>query len=215
MNKFLNNTRSTENEIPVSRKIRNTILILCLGIVLGTFSKFLDNTASNALPFIFEYLDVRNFLGRFAVWLLIALCIAIYSRSSLRASLNVFVFFVGMVSSYYIYSNYVAGFLPKSYAMIWVGFTAISPFLAFICWYAKGESKISFMLSVIIIAILFNFTFIYGWIYFDIYSILEVIVFCCGLVALKRNTIKETAYIILSAVVIAVILNLLVPFHFS
>ena len=79
MNKFLNNTRSTKNEIPVSRKIRNTILILCLGIVLGTFSKFLDNTASNALPFIFEYLDVRNFLGRFAVWLLIALCIAIYS----------------------------------------------------------------------------------------------------------------------------------------
>lgn len=119
-----------------------------------------------------------------------------------------------MVSSYYIYSNYVAGFLPKSYAMIWVGFTAISPFLAFICWYAKGESKISFMLSVIIIAILFNFTFIYGWIYFDIYSILEVIVFCCGLVTLKRNTIKETAYMILSAVVIAVILNLLVPFHF-
>ena len=56
------------------------------------FFKFLDNTASNALPFIFEYLDVRNFLGRFAVWLLIALCIAIYSRSSLRASLNVFVF---------------------------------------------------------------------------------------------------------------------------
>uniref|UniRef100_UPI0040276726 hypothetical protein n=1 Tax=Gemmiger formicilis TaxID=745368 RepID=UPI0040276726 len=49
MNKFLNNTRSTENEIPVSRKIRNTILILCLGIVLGTFSKFLDNTASNAI----------------------------------------------------------------------------------------------------------------------------------------------------------------------
>lgn len=145
----------------------------------------------------------------------VALCIAIYSRSSLRASLNVFVFFVGMVSSYYIYSNYVAGSLPKSYAMIWVGFTAISPFLAFICWYAKGESKISFMLSVIIIAILFNFTFIYGWIYFDIYSILEVIVFCCGLVALKRNTIKETAYMILSAVVIAVILNLLVPFHFS
>ncbi len=30
MNKFLNNTRSTENEIPVSRKIRNTIIILCL-----------------------------------------------------------------------------------------------------------------------------------------------------------------------------------------
>lgn len=215
MEEFLNNIRNTGNEIPVSRKIINTVLILCLGIVLGTFSKFLDNTASNALPFIFEYLDIKNFLGRFAIWLLIALCIAIYSRSSLRASLNVFVFFVGMVSSYYIYSNYVAGFFPKSYAMIWVGFTAISPLLAFICWYAKGKSKISFMLSTIIIAILFNFTFVYGWVYFDAYSILEVIVFGCGLVALKRNTIKETACMILSAVVIAVVLHLLVPFHFG
>ena len=180
MNKFLNKIRSIENEIPITRKIINTILILCFGIVLGTFAKFLDTTASNTLPFIFEYLDISNFLGRFAIWLLIALYIAIYSHSSIRASLNVLVFFIGMVSSYYLYSYFVAGFFPKNYAMIWLGFTAISPLLAFVCWYAKGKSKISFILSVIIIAILFNFTFIYGWIYFDVYSILEVIVFGCA-----------------------------------
>ena len=215
MNKFLNKIRSIENEIPITRKIINTILILCFGIVLGTFAKFLDTTASNTLSFIFEYLDISNFLGRFAIWLLIALYIAIYSHSSIRASLNVLVFFIGMVSSYYLYSYFVAGFFPKNYAMIWLGFTAISPLLAFVCWYAKGKSKISFILSVIIIAILFNFTFIYGWIYFDVYSILEVIVFGCALIALKRNTLRETTYMILSAVVIAVILNMLVPFHFG
>lgn len=215
MNKFLNKIRSIENEIPITRKIINTILILCFGIVLGTFAKFLDTTASNTLPFIFEYLDISNFLGRFAIWLLIALYIAIYSHSSIRASLNVLVFFIGMVSSYYLYSYFVAGFFPKNYAMIWLGFTAISPLLAFVCWYAKGKSKISFILSVIIIAILFNFTFIYGWIYFDVYSILEVIVFGCALITLKRNTFRETTYMILSAVVIAVILNMLVPFHFG
>lgn len=215
MNKFLNKIRSIENEIPITRKIINTILILCFGIVLGTFAKFLDTTASNTLPFIFEYLDISNFLGRFAIWLLIALYIAIYSHSSIRASLNVLVFFIGMVSSYYLYSYFVAGFFPKNYAMIWLGFTAISLLLAFVCWYAKGKSKISFILSVIIIAILFNFTFIYGWIYFDVYSILEVIVFGCALIALKRNTFRETTYMILSAVVIAVILNMLVPFHFG
>lgn len=215
MNKFLNKIRSIENEIPITRKIINTILILCFGIVLGTFAKFLDTTASNTLSFIFEYLDISNFLGRFAIWLLIALYIAIYSHSSIRASLNVLVFFIGMVSSYYLYSYFVAGFFPKNYAMIWLGFTAISPLLAFVCWYAKGKSKISFILSVIIIAILFNFTFIYGWIYFDVYSILEVIVFGCALIALKRNTFRETTYMILSAFVIAVILNMLVPFHFG
>lgn len=148
MNKFLNKIRSIENEIPITRKIINTILILCFGIVLGTFAKFLDTTASNTLPFIFEYLDISNFLGRFAIWLLIALYIAIYSHSSIRASLNVLVFFIGMVSSYYLYSYFVAGFFPKNYAMIWLGFTAISPLLAFVCWYAKGKSKISFILSV-------------------------------------------------------------------
>lgn len=154
MNKFLNKIRSIENEIPITRKIINTILILCFGIVLGTFAKFLDTTESNTLPFIFEYLDISNFWGRFAIWLLIALYIAIYSHSSIRASLNVLVFFIGMVSSYYLYSYFVAGFFPKNYAMIWLGFTAISPLLAFVCWYSKGKRKISFILSVIIIAIL-------------------------------------------------------------
>lgn len=113
MNKFLNKIRSIENEIPITRKIINTILILCFGIVLGTFAKFLDTTASNTLSFIFEYLDISNFWGRFAIWLLIALYIAIYSHSSIRASLNVLVFFIGMVSSYYLYSYFVAGFFQK------------------------------------------------------------------------------------------------------
>ena len=37
-------------------------------------------------------LDVHNFLGRFAIWVLIALCISIYSNSATRASVNVFAF---------------------------------------------------------------------------------------------------------------------------
>ena len=126
MRTFLNNIRYKEKSISYSKQIRNTIAILFLGIVLGIFSKFLDNTASNDLPFIVELLDITNFLGRFAIWVLIGLCISIYSNSSIRASINVFVFFSGMVTSYYLYSKFVAGFFPRSYAMIWVGFTAIS-----------------------------------------------------------------------------------------
>lgn len=156
------------------------------------------------------------FLDRFAVWLLIALCIAIYSRSSLRCVVKcICIFCWNGFQLLYIFQLCRRLSSEKLCNDLGWLYSYFSISLAFICWYAKGESKISFMLSVIIIAILFNFTFIYGWIYFDIYSILEVIVFCCGLVALKRNTIKETAYMILSAVVIAVILNLLVPFHFS
>ena len=191
------------------------MLILLLGIALGTFSKFLDCTPVNELPFIFEYLDITNFLGRFAIWVTIALCVSIYSNSSLRAAINVFVFFAGMVTSYYLYSKYVAGFFPRSYAMIWIAFTMISPILAFICWYAKGKSNLALILSAMILAILFNMTFVYGILYFDIRSILELMTFVCAIVVLKRNTIKDTMLMFVLSCGIAFILNFVIPFSFG
>lgn len=193
----------------------NTVAILSLGIALGVFAKFLDNTAGNSLPFLFEYLDIRNFLGRFAIWVLIAVCISIYSSSSIRAAINVFVFFAGMVTSYYLYSKFAAGFFSGSYAMIWAGFTVVSPLLAFICWYAKGKSKTSFAISAMILAVLFNMAFVYGRWYFEARSILELITFICGLAVLRRSNMKESAIMTVIGVGIAMILNLLIPFRFG
>ena len=51
MKKFLNNIRSAENPIPLNKQIINTICILFIGIILGTFSKFLDTMPTNELPF--------------------------------------------------------------------------------------------------------------------------------------------------------------------
>ena len=212
---FLNRIRCANKQMPMSKKILHSIAVLFFGIVLGTVSKFLDTTPSNELPFIIERLDVRNFLGRFAIWILIAVCISIYSNSSIRAAVNVFTFFLGMVTSYYLYSTFIAGFFPRSYAMIWFGLTAISPLLAFACWYAKGKSKSSLAISSLIIAVLFNMTFSYGWIYFDIYSSLELIVFICGLVILRRSTIKETIVTTAIGVIAAMILNMILPFYWG
>ena len=218
MKKFLNDIRRVENPISGNRKIINTIAILFLGIALGTFSKFLDFRQAelpSVLMAIDGALDVHNFLGRFAIWVLIALCISIYSNSAIRASVNVFVFFAGMVVSYYLYSNYVAGFFPRSYAMIWVGFTMISPFLAFVCWYAKGKSRPAFMLSVLILAVLFNMTFVYGWGYFEARSVLELIVFIIGLTVLRRDTLKSSVLMGTISIVLAVLLDMVIPFHFG
>ena len=212
MKKFLNDIRYTENRVPLNKQIINSVF---LGIALGFFSKFLDCTPSNKLPYIFSYLDVSNFLGRFAIWVTIALCVSIYSNSSLRAAINVFVFFAGMVTSYYSYSKYVAGFFPRSYAMIWIAFTMISPILAFICWYAKGKSNLALILSAMILAILFNMTFVYGILYFDMRSILELMTFVCAIVVLKRNTIKDTMLMFVLSCGIAFILNFVIPFSFG
>ena len=218
MIKFLNDIRNAEDPISNNTKIINTIAILFLGIVLGTFSKYLDFRQAelpSVLMAINEALDIGNFLGRFAIWVLIALCISIYSNSAIRASINVFVFFVGMVGSYYLYSNYIAGFFPRSYAMIWFGFTVISPLLAFVCWYAKGKSKQAIILSVLILAVLFNMCFIYGCWYFSPWSVLEVIVFIIGFIVLRRDTLRSTALMGTISIVLAFLFNIVIPFHFG
>ena len=218
MNLFLNDIRCAENPISGNRKIINTIAAFFLGIALGIFSKFLDFRQAQlpgVLMAIDGALDIHNFLGRFAIWALIALCISVYSNSAIRASVNVFVFFLGMVTSYYLYSNYVAGFFPRSYAMIWFGFTMISPFLAFICWYAKGKSKSAWMLSALILAVLFNMTFVYGWGYFEARSILELAVFMIGVAVLRRDTLKGSVLMGSVSIILACLLNTVVPFHFG
>ena len=218
MNLFLNDIRCAENPISGNRKIINTIAAFFLGIALGIFSKFLDFRQAQlpgVLMAIDGALDIHNFLGRFAIWALIALCISVYSNSAIRASVNVFVFFLGMVTSYYLYSNYVAGFFPRSYAMIWFGFTMISPFLAFICWYAKGKSKLAWMLSALILAVLFNMTFVYGWGYFEARSILELAVFMIGVAVLRRDTLKDSVLMGSVSIILACLLNTVVPFHFG
>ena len=218
MNLFLNDIRCAENPISGNRKIINTIAAFFLGIALGIFSKFLDFRQAQlpgVLMAIDGALDIHNFLGRFAIWALIALCISVYSNSAIRASVNVFVFFLGMVTSYYLYSNYVAGFFPRSYAMIWFGFTMISPFLAFICWYAKGKSKLAWMLSALILAVLFNMTCVYGWGYFEARSILELAVFMIGVAVLRRDTLKGSVLMGSVSIILACLLNTVVPFHFG
>ena len=218
MNLFLNDIRCAENPISGNRKIINTIAAFFLGIALGIFSKFLDFRQAQlpgVLMAIDGALDIHNFLGRFAIWALIALCISVYSNSAIRASVNVFVFFLGMVTSYYLYSNYVAGFFPRSYAMIWVGFTMISPFLAFVCWYAKGKSRPAFVLSVLILAVLSNMTFVYGWGYFKARSVLELIVFIIGLTVLRRDTLKSSVLMGTISIVFAFLLDMVIPFHFG
>ena len=199
----------------IGKQILFTIGIMLLGVALGTFSKYLDYHQAQ-LPYLLgvidRRLDVHNFLGGFAPWIFIAVCISIYSSTPVRAAINVFTFFVGMIACYYLYSNYVAGFFPRSYAMIWVGFTIASPFLAFICWHAKGEGMLAVVISAGIISVFFNLAFAYGLAYFDIRSVLQVMTLVLGVIVLHKSR-KKTLIMIGMAVVIAVLSEIILPFR--
>lgn len=194
-----------------SNNVLNTILVFILGITLGVFSKWIDSIyLSDLIPWhrIIEFIDLGNILSELPIWILIAVCISIFSKSPKRASLNVFLFFIGMNISYHLYSIYVCGFNPKSYMMIWYMITFISPLLASLCWYAKQDSKIATILRILILACMMIVTFYVGYFYISFGRIVNILFLAIMILILWKNP-KETLLNILCAVVLRTIIGLM------
>ena len=174
-------------KISLSKKFLYSTLLLIAGVILGVISKVLDTTPSNYLPYFLQVLDLGNFFSSMGIWLFLAVVISVYSKTPIRSAINVFLFFVGMVSSYYLYTVLVAGFYPKSYMMIWIFMTCISPFLAFVCWYAKGKGIIAIAISSIILMFISRQAFSFGFWYFDIRYSLEFILWIAAIFVLYQS----------------------------
>ena len=193
---FLNDIRNAENPISNNRKLINTIAILFLGIALGTFSKYLDfrqTELPGVLMAINGVLDIGNFLGRFAIWILIALCISIYSNSAIRASINVFVcHFVGMVARLLIciQTIFAGCFRQEVMRCIWLWIYSCFSIIGFcllVC--NRGKANWHLYISALILAVLYAIcALIYGLLVFIMQiSVLEVIVFIIGLIVIERQ----------------------------
>lgn len=212
MKTILNEIRTPNNDINMKSKIINTTLIFLSGIILGIFSKWLDNLSiNNAIWWqnIIDILDLRNVFSLFGVWIFIAVSISIFSKTPLRASLNVFLFFVGMTVSYHLYTIYFSGFNPQKYMMIWYNITLISPILAYICWYAKGKGKISLLISTMIILVMLFSSFSIGIWYLDINGVIDLLFFIGTLLVLYNNP-KKTIYSLIIALILAFIIRSIV-----
>ena len=196
MKAYLNEIRRPES-ISLSRKFLYSFIILVVGIILGVISKALDETTSNLLPYFLEVLDLRNFFSRMGVWIFLSLLISVYSKSPVRAAINVFLFLLGMVGSYYLYTVTIAGFFPKSYMMIWVGMTFLSPFMAIICWYAKGKGPVATCISSVIFMFMTRQAFIFGFWYFDIRYILEFLLWVATIFVLYQSPKQALTMIII------------------
>ena len=212
----LDNIRKKDKSDKVLILIAVSLLICLFGFGMGVFAKFLDYRQAflpGILGYIDSALDLHNFLGAFAPWLFLALCIAVYSKTPLRAGINVFLFFAGMVSGYYLYCNFVAGFFPESYAMIWVFLTVVSPFFAYICWYMPGNGWLSVILSGAALSFFINSAFAYGMFYISVRSPLYLVPLAAAAFVLRRHNIKEEAAVIVTAMAVAVLFSLFSPIH--
>ena len=208
---FFDKIRKPRKNIPLNRQLVITLGIILLGFLLGVFQKWIDGTGPSILPMILQQIDIGNYFGRLAIWILLATIISVYSESPIRASINTFFFFISLLAGYYLYCNYILGFLPRTYMMMWIVIAFASIFMAYICWYAKGEGFIAIFISSMIIGVLlaqaFNLNITQG---FYMYHFLEVITWIIGVILLRRKP-KEYAIEIGLSLVIALVYQLTMP----
>ena len=208
---YFEQIRKPSKKLSYKSQIVITLGVILLGFLLGTLQKWIDGTGGSNLPLILQQLDIGNYFGRLAIWILLGSIISVYSESPVRAGINTFVFFISMLAGYYCYCNFVLGFLPSAYVMMWLLVAFASFFMAYFCWYAKGEGIIAILISSVIIGVLLaqaiNLSITQG-VY--VYHSLEVVTWLIGVILLRR-TLKEYAIEIGLSVVIAFVYQLVMP----
>ena len=68
----LNQIRMPNKSLQMKYRIRNTLLIFLLGVILGIFSKWLDNLSINDAiwwQYIIGIMDLRNVFSLFGIWI--------------------------------------------------------------------------------------------------------------------------------------------------
>ncbi len=202
---------------PAKRSSRGSVrtgyvLYPLLGAVLGIISKWLDTIPSSAEdPWwlrAVSTMDLRNVLSSMPVWLMLALAISVFSPDALRAAVNTFLFFAGMCAAYHICTLLFAGFDNTAYMMTWYRLTLISPFLAAVCWYAKGSKAVSLIIGSAILGVIAYLCFSEGWLYFYFTGVANAVIFVLS-AAVLYDSPKQIAVITVTGLLLPVIADLI------
>jgi len=210
MKSHLKKIRVSDRSVSMSTQILVSIGIIIGRFMLGLLQKWIDGSSNDILPVILQQLDIRNYFGRLAIWILLATIISVYAKTPFRASINTFLFFISMLAGYYLYCNYVLGFLPRTYMMIWMLISFASFFMAYICWYAKGEGIISIIISSVIIGVLFSQAFLITQ-GFYVTHLMEVVTWGIGIIILYRKP-KQLAIELALSIVVAFVYQSVIPY---
>ena len=200
---------------PPARAVRS-VLVLLLGVGLGLLAKWLDELAPDGEIWwhrILERLDLGNVFSGLAVWLVLALAIAVFSATPLRAALHVFLFFAGMCVSYHVYTVVFSGFDPGGYMRIWYGLTLLSPVFAVFCWYGKGPSPVSVAIDCLILAVLAAACFSLGFWYFGLNGGVNALLFPAGAAIVYSNP-RQSVVSVAVGLLLAFPLRAVLPFGF-
>ena len=105
------------------------VLLFLIGGAFGVLSKFLDIYTQN----------LGNIFSQMSIWILIGTLIAIFSKTKGKAALNVFVFCIGMLLTYYITAELTSSVCGMTFIYGWAAFSLCSPVFAWFTWMTKEK----------------------------------------------------------------------------
>ncbi len=100
-----------------------------IGLILGILSKIFDLTTE----------ILGNIFSEFAIWILLGTLISIYSDTKRKAMLNVFLFSIGMLLTYYITAHVTHSVYGFTFIKGWTIFALFSPLFAYLTWLSKEK----------------------------------------------------------------------------
>ena len=95
-----------------------------------------------------------------SIWILFGTCITLYSKNRKSAMVNVLLFCLGMLLTYYVTAALTDGIYGWPFIIGWTTFALISPLLAYVVWMSKDHTVLFRMISIGIIVVSFLSTMI-------------------------------------------------------
>ena len=127
----------------MKKMLLNSIFLFFVGLIIGALSKLFDIYTSN----------LGNIFSQVSVWILLGVLISIYSKTKKNAMLNIFLFCIGMLISYYTIAEITNSVYSWNFIIGWGIFACISPIFAYFTWMTKEDKIFSKIISVGIILV--------------------------------------------------------------
>ena len=129
--------------------ILHPISMFIIGLLTGIIIKLID-IHFRVQHFGFSLSDVFSELG---IWILIGVIISLFSKNKKYAMLNIFLFSIGMLITYYIIAEVTNSIYGWTFIKGWSVFACLSPMLAYLVTLTKGKGLLSLIIKIGIILV--------------------------------------------------------------
>ena len=133
----------------IKEYILHPISMFIIGLLTGIIIKLID-IHLRVQHFGFSLSDVFSELG---IWILIGVIISLFSKNKKYAMLNIFLFSIGMLITYYIIAEVTNSIYGWTFIKGWSVFACFSPLLAYLVTLTKEKWIVSLIIKIGIILV--------------------------------------------------------------